>query len=215
MTPPPADLPLVVHAFNGLDAALLIFCLLSAGVGFVRGVTREILSVSGWIGAIIGTVYLLPFVRPWMHTVIPNTIAADLIASGVIFVFLLTLFLVISQSLSARVKRSVLGGLDRSLGVLFGLLRGGVLICLGYAVLVFFLPPAQQPDFLRTAKSLPWIQRGEKILKSIIPAEFLAISSDSLNRDTLPSPQEDIEKMVEALSTLRPTASPPPPPGKK
>lgn len=201
------DLSTTIYNFNGVDIAFLVFCLLSAGVGVVRGLTREILSVGGWIGAVIGMVYFFPFVRPWIRSVIPSAMVADLVAGGCIFIFLLTLFLVLSQTLSSRVKHSVLGGLDRSLGLLFGLLRGGVLICLGYTVLTFFLPPAKQPDFFRTAKSIPWIQQGEKILKSLIPHELLvtpSIFSDSLEKT--PPLQEDIEKTVEALSTLRPAA---------
>lgn len=204
----PALSPLI-YTFNGLDIALLVFCFLSAGVGVIRGVTREILSVGGWIGSIIGTVYLLPFVRPWVHSFIPSAMIADLVAGGVIFILLLTFFLVLSQTISFHVKHSVLGGLDRSLGLLFGLIRGGVLICLAYMVLAFFIPLEKQPEFLRTAKSVPWIQQGEKVLKSFIPRELIATSStfSSSLEKTLPA-QEDIEKAVEALSTLKPISKP-------
>lgn len=72
------------------------------------------------VGAAVGTTYLFPLIRWHIRALVPNPLIADLLA----FLILLFAFLLLSDSLSSRIKKSVLGGLDRSLGLGFGFVRG-------------------------------------------------------------------------------------------
>jgi uncharacterized membrane protein required for colicin V production len=202
----------IVTSFNWFDGALILFCVLSAVMGLFRGMTREILSIAAWIIAIVGVVQGIGFVLPWVRQWVQQPLLAQLIAGGGIFLLLLTVFLLLSQIISQTIKQSILGGVDRSLGFVFGLVRGSFLICLAYVVMSFALAPEKQPEFLKTAKSTPWIWEGADILKRLIPTDFLTSSvtlgrslQHSFEEGTKPSPSV-VEKTVEALSTFKPSS---------
>src|SRR5436190_1814350 len=131
--------------FNIVDLAIILLLGLSVLVGIFRGATREVLGIAGWIGALATMFYGLSLFRPLGRHYIHNAMIADLVVAGVLFVLSLAVFILISRTLSIRVKGSLLGGLDRSLGLIFGVLRGVLVICLVYLVLGFFYPPGQVP----------------------------------------------------------------------
>ncbi|MGL5720224.1 MAG: CvpA family protein [Alphaproteobacteria bacterium] len=202
-----------VTSFNWVDGALILFCALSALIGFFRGMTREVLSVAAWIAAIIGAIQGFQFVLPWVKQWVQHLLLAQLISGIGIFLILLTLFLLFSQMVSQSIKQSMLGGVDRSLGFVFGLIRGAFLICLGYVVASFVWAPEKHPESLKTAKSTPWIREGADQLKRLIPKDFLT-SSSTLGRSLQHHLEEKepaafpsssaMEQTVEALSTFKP-----------
>ena len=120
-----AELP-----FTFLDIAIGIVLLVSGLLAFVRGFVHEVLAVGAWVGAIFIAVFGFPYLRPYARDLIPHELAADVAAGAAIFVVALVVLSLLTRALSDRVKDSALNALDRSLGFVFGLLRGAVLVCL-------------------------------------------------------------------------------------
>ena len=87
----------------------------------------------------------------------------------VIFISVLILASYISSAISRRVRDSEISVLDRSLGFLFGLVRGAFLIALAYLVLVQFIPVGKHPEWLRTARALPAVEYSARMLAHINP----------------------------------------------
>ena len=77
---------------------------------------------------------------------------------------------------------SALGPLDRSLGLVFGFLRGALLICIAWLVLLWILPREDHPKWLKEARALPLVERGSVMLTTLIPERF---------RSELPKPPEN------------------------
>ena len=75
----------VIQSLSGWDICLLGVCRLSSIIGFVRGFTREISSVGGWLGAAVGTTYLFPLIRWHIRALVPNPLIADMLAGGGLF----------------------------------------------------------------------------------------------------------------------------------
>src|SRR3546814_14147884 len=73
------------------------------------------------------------------YTTLFRSIAVEFIASlltGVgLFLITLVLFSVLTRILSNRIQQSSLGALDRSLGLLFGFVRGAVIVALAWLAL--------------------------------------------------------------------------------
>ena len=120
-----AELP-----FTFLDIAIGVVLLISGLLAFVRGFVHEVLAVGAWIGAIVVAVFGFPYHRPYARDLIPHELVADAAAGAAIFVVALVVLSLLTRALSDRVKDSALNALDRSLGFVFGLLRGAVLVCL-------------------------------------------------------------------------------------
>lgn len=158
------DLPV-----NVVDLAVLAVLLVSAVFAYARGFMHEILSIGGWIGAIFATIYGFPYAQPYARDLIPIQLAADLAAGVVIFVFTLFSLSLVIRAISKHIQQSSLNVLDRSLGFLFGLVRGALIVCLIYLGVEFLMTPEEQPKWIREAKSMPLILRGTDTLRGLIP----------------------------------------------
>ncbi|MDA0996944.1 MAG: CvpA family protein [Proteobacteria bacterium] len=159
---------------NPLDVAVLILLLISAVFAYARGFVHEVLSVGGWIGAIFATFYAFPYVRPISRKYISLEIIADLSAGVVVFVTTLVILSVLTRMISRKVQDSALNVLDRSLGFLFGLARGAVLICVLYAGAILLVPKDDQPKWVNEARAMQLIVPGTKYLRSLVPDHMTA-----------------------------------------
>ena len=198
--------------FNTIDLGVLIIIGVSILIGILRGATREVLGITGWIGAFAVVFYGLPLFRPLGRHYIHNPMVADAVIAGVLFIISLGVFILISRLISSGVKGSIFGGLDRSLGLVFGFVRGVLIICVAYLALSFFYPPKAIPQSVTTARFTPWIAQGAYELKRLIPKDYLPhdlkqsttihpLDAQDLLENALPS----LEETVKNLSTLKPT----------
>lgn len=198
---------------NMIDLSIIIIMGLSILVGVLRGATREVLGIAAWVGALATVFYGLPIFRPLGHQYIHNAMVADAVVAGVLFILSLAVFILISRMVSTRVKGSLLGGLDRSLGLVFGFLRGLVVVCIAYLLMGFFYPAGQLPDSIKHARFTPWFFQRAHELKNFIPRDYLPQQDHSLSKidpldakDFIENSLPSLEETVKNLSTLRPTS---------
>jgi len=158
---------------NPLDIAVLAVVVISALLAFTRGIVREMLSVAGWIAAAFATLYIFPYVQPFARKYISITLAADLGAALIIFLVTLTIISIGSGWLAKQIHETEFKPLDRSLGFVFGALRGLVLLCLAYLLFNWAYKPDEQPVWVKEARSRPVLAYGAKVLVSLVPEDFL------------------------------------------
>ncbi len=169
----PAD---VVQTVNGLDIGIAALLLISAVFAYARGLVHEVLSVAGWIGASFATVYGFPYLKPFARQLTGIDIVADFGAGIVIFVVALVLLSLITRRISKMVKSSGLGAIDRSLGFLFGLARGALIVVVAYIGLGMVYPGDEQPKWIHQARSMELIAPGATWLATLIPENLSAIT---------------------------------------
>jgi membrane protein required for colicin V production len=172
---------------NFLDLAILAILLVSGLLAFFRGFVREVLAIAGWIGAALITLRLFPYAQPFTHQYIPQPLLADAAAAGGIFIASLSLLWLVASAISRRVQESTIGPLDRSLGFLFGIARGAVLVSLAYLILIQFVPAKEHPDWLRNARALPVVRYGADLLLQLVPPEMREGLSKGAQGTTLPT----------------------------
>ncbi|MEX1108182.1 MAG: CvpA family protein [Dongiaceae bacterium] len=183
------DLPVSI-----VDLALIGVLILSALLAFVRGFVREVLSIGAWIGAIVATIYAFPYAQPYVREQIEIALLADAVTGLAIFIVALVILTVISHALSRNVRDSSLGAVDRSLGLLFGLVRGAVLICAAYLAMSWAIPKEEdRPTWILNARSTPLVERGAEFLASLLPAEIM-----QEGEDTAGGLRNDAEQLLEA-----------------
>ncbi|MCH7936466.1 MAG: CvpA family protein [Proteobacteria bacterium] len=166
----PAEVPIV----NALDIGVAVLVLISAAFAYARGLVHEVLSVAGWIGAIFATFHGFPFLRPYARQLTTIDIVADFGAGIVIFVLSLVILSLLTRRISKKVKDSTLNAVDRSLGFLFGLLRGALVVCIAYIGLEMFYPQDDRPQWISEARSMELIEPGAALLAALIPENFPA-----------------------------------------
>ena len=157
---------------NATDLVVLGVLLLSGVLALARGFVKEVLGIAGWVGAALAALKLFPYVQPIARKHIPYQLAADVLAGAGVFLVVLVALSLISNAISRRVRESDIGALDRSLGFVFGLLRGALVLSLAYLALVQFVPPKDHPDWITGARSLPIVAYGAGLLAAIAPSEI-------------------------------------------
>ena len=161
-----ADLP-----FHIADGIIVVVLVVSGLLAYFRGFVKEILSVAGWIGAALVALYGFPCARPYVRELIGHDLGADIATGAGLFVVTLMVLTVISHSIARGVRESSVGGLDKSLGFVFGLLRGAVLVCLVYIGASWFWTEEQLPDFVTEARAIPLVRAGRDLLLILVPEE--------------------------------------------
>lgn len=154
--------------FTFADLAVIAILIISALLAFGRGFLAEVLSVASWAGALFAVLLGLPVARPFARDLIQPPLLADVAAGGIIFIVTLIILSMLTRMLAVRVRGSALNAVDRSLGFAFGLLRGAVLVCLAYIPLQWAMPDANQPAWLREAKSRPLVADGADWITDLV-----------------------------------------------
>ena len=197
---------------NPVDILVALVMLISALLAFSRGAVREILGVSAWVGAALVAVFAFAHVRvyprQWVADNWPDLDLGETLADAgtalVLFLIALILFTIVNQIISGYVQRSRMGALDRSIGFIFGLLRGAVLVCLAYMLFVWAVKdPVDRPPWVEEAKTMPYIQMGAQIIREIAPEE-LRSQAEKSSRDT----KQNLKKLQDAERSLRALSEP-------
>lgn len=147
---------------------------LSALFGFVRGFLREVLSIGAWIVAGLATYFGLPYLRPFALQYISHELIADVATGVAIFLVVLVVASVISHVITRSVRESALGPLDRSLGILFGIARGAVIVSVALLICDNFYAPDNRPQWIKDARTLPVVQIGADFVRQFVPASVAA-----------------------------------------
>lgn len=156
-----------------VDAVVLAILLISAGVAYFRGAVREVLGVGAWIGAAIAGLLAEPFAKPLAVQYVQPEWLATGVAVGAVFIVVLVILKVLIAWVAGKVQASVLGGVDRALGLVFGLARGAFLVVLAYIVGGLAVPATDRwPEEVREARSLPLAADGARWLVDHLPPDF-------------------------------------------
>lgn len=154
---------------NVTDVVVVLVIVVSGVFAVFRGLVHELLSVVSWVGAAVATLYGFPYVQPEARRLITIQLIADMAAGIAIFLVVFIVLSILTRLLSRRVRDSSFGPLDRSLGLVFGLLRGAVLVCVAWLALAWVLPREDHPQWLAKARSLPLVERGGEALIALLP----------------------------------------------
>jgi len=155
---------------NWVDISVIAVLVFSGLLGMMRGFAKEVLSVAAWAGALVVALWAGPSATPSLQQWITNPDIAAPAAYALVFVVALIFFSVVGGIVGNVIADSVLGGLDRTLGIVFGIVRGALIVSAGYILLAKVKPPEQWPAPLVEARSLPIIYEGAVRLASFAPA---------------------------------------------
>ena len=152
-----------------LDLILLVVMLISAMLAMIRGFMREILSIGAWAIAAIATVYSFAKLLPLAKQYFNNDIVAAAAVVGGVFLGTLLIVSVLTVRISDMILDSRVGALDRTLGFLFGLGRGLIIVVVAFLFFDWLVPAKSQPTWVQSAKSKVVLQSTGDWLKAMLP----------------------------------------------
>ncbi len=120
---------------TGVDIAIVVVIAISATIGLVRGFMREVLSLAVWIAAFVMALGFSSRLAEVLVPYITDPSARFVAAFALVFVGTLVVGAVIQWLVGKLVTSTGMTGMDRTLGLLFGGLRGAVLIVVAIVML--------------------------------------------------------------------------------
>jgi len=111
-----------------IDYALIGVVTLSALISLFRGFVKEALSLAGWVLSFFVATQYTELAATFLEAQIDYDEIRHVLAFLSVFLATLIVFIIISRLIVKLIRLSALSGVDRVVGVFFGLLRGGVLV---------------------------------------------------------------------------------------
>jgi membrane protein required for colicin V production len=170
-----------------LDIVLIAVMLISGLLAMVRGFMREVLSIIAWILAAGATLYAYAKLLPLAKQYFNNDIVAAVAVVGGVFLITLLVVSVVTVRISDMVLDSRVGALDRTLGFLFGLARGLVIVVVAFMFFNWLVPDRSQPEWVRSAKSKVVLAGTGQWLMSMLPEDA---PNTILNKLKKPKPED-------------------------
>lgn len=158
-----------------LDLAVITIVLVSGMLALLRGFTREVLAIASWVAAAVAAYYFHPMAMPYVKPYISKEELALAASVAAVFFVSLVLVSIVTVKLSDIILDSKIGALDRSLGFVFGALRGALLAVVAFVFYGWLVPDANQPEWVRNARAKPLLQAGGEKLRELLPDDIDSI----------------------------------------
>ncbi|MCD8571400.1 MAG: CvpA family protein [Alphaproteobacteria bacterium] len=191
-----------------IDILVGLVLLVSALISFLRGFIREILTIFGTLGALAAAYYagpaLSPMIRLWLGVkegepvpelfdMVPYTIVADVLSYGAVFLGVLIVLSIVSHILAETARKIGLGAVDRTLGVIFGIARGFVILSLAFIPVKLFASPTKLDDWFAGSKSRIYLDMGSSWLMGLLPEGSFDTPDQSKTAE--PDARQKLEQM--------------------
>jgi membrane protein required for colicin V production len=179
----------MIGPLSYLDIGLLGLALISGLLAMYRGFAREILSIMSWLAAAGAGAYMW-FKQSALAAEMTTTLSLPhpmIAPAGIVAAaFIITLVVVhlITSRISDAILDSRIGVIDRSLGFVFGALRGFMIVLIPYMFWIVYGPSteAAQPEWVKRAMFRSTLDGSAK---AIIPP--LKVISEKLSTKAVAS----------------------------
>ena len=205
-------------ALTFVDYTVILVLITSAIFSIFRGMTREFLGLVGWIVSAV----VAHFARPVLEDPIADVINAEglsgALAWGLPFAATVIVWFLLASLLSPGLTRAGLGSLDRWFGVIFGLIRGYLLVLFAFIGAVLLLEGESKfPETLQKAKSTPIMSQSaryfaqyapdyyaEKLISNLSDHNSLGAEAAKTMNNMMDSGIEMVKKPLELLDDEKP-----------
>lgn len=165
-------------AFTSVDFVVIAILLLSALLGVIRGLVKEILSlvifgVAMWLAYKFSS----PLMKLWEFNMPGGELSRTVLAFVAIFIVSLLVGKIISTVISRLISSVGLTGFDRFLGTIFGLVRG-VLIVIVLSTLAALTSLPSHAEW-RDALTRPAIEFSVSLVRSWLPSDWATKVSEA------------------------------------
>jgi membrane protein required for colicin V production len=165
-----------MDGFTFLDLAVVVIIILSVIFAIGRGFVDETLSILAWAASAFATLFFAPRVAPLLHNHFAHAWEGAAIAYLGVFLVVLLPLQFMSHRFAQTVRSSEIGPIDRSLGAVFGFLRGLAIVGIAYLLFTVFVPVHDQPHWVTGARLLPVIQKSADVIASVVPDQHGVIA---------------------------------------
>lgn len=189
---------------TGFDVVAILIILASGAAGWVRGATREIITLLSFVLAAFLALVALPVTAPLGRGLVDPDWAGTILAAVASFLLIYFGVRLFGSALSKRAQaHPQLGGVDRILGIFVGGGRALVLLGAIHLVIVAALPGESTPRWLSEAALHPVTAGAARAIQIVLPG--IGRGADALT----PVVSSSVNKGFSGEQALPPTQSGP------
>ncbi|WP_297322256.1 CvpA family protein [uncultured Bartonella sp.] len=156
---------------TALDGLVIVVILFSAFLAMVRGFSREVLSLASWIIAALAAIFLYKNILPFVETYLSNKTVALIASLAIIFIVVFIIVSVITMKIADVIIDSRIGALDRTIGFVFGVVRGLFIMVIAMLLINQLIKPDEQAPWLKDAKSKPMLDSLSTKIWDLLPKD--------------------------------------------
>ncbi len=155
---------------TGFDAFAILVILASAAAGWVRGGTRELITLLSFVLAAFVALVALPFTAPLGRQLIDPDWIGSIFAAILSFLIIYFGIRIFGSAISKRAQaHPTLGGIDRLFGIIVGTGRALVLLGAVHLVIVAAMPGERTPRWLTEAALHPLTAGAARVIQLALP----------------------------------------------
>jgi membrane protein required for colicin V production len=166
-----------------IDILIAVALIISIGIGIWRGLIKEAISIAALLFAIWAALYFGPSVGDVSRSWISSDELQMWFGRILVFAVILSIGGLLSWGISKLVRLSVLSGMDRLLGGLFGVVRGIILVSL--LIIGGQFAGFDNDDWWEDSKLIPHLQVVSDWIMVMAPVGLEIITPDEA-ADSLP-----------------------------
>lgn len=167
---------------TGFDIIVLILVAVCATGGFLRGFVHEILSLAAWGLALFAIHELHTPMTAWLLRYMDSPSGAAVLAFAMLLLIPYAGMKLIARRMGHASRTSLLGPVDRVLGLGFGVIKGVIIAVLAFSALVLGYDTvwgvAGRPTWMTTARSYPFINAAADELVELIQERRQALAEE-------------------------------------
>ena len=165
-----------------IDYSVFVVLVTSVIFSTLRGMTRELLGLIGWAVSVLVANYTQPVLRDHLHNLTSANELSTGLAWAIPFALTVILWFLLASLLSPGLTRAGLGGLDRWLGIVFGLIRGYFLVLLAFiGAVLAFEGETKLPEAIQEAESIPIFSKSARYFARFAPDDYSNKLNSSLS----------------------------------
>ena len=159
--------------FGTVDLIVTAVVVVSVIFAFYRGLLRELLGITGWILAAVGSYWSYGPLLHFFTSLVEKVQIWTMVSTGITALIILIFMTLVNSYITRTLRRSSLSGLDRILGAMFGVFRAGLLIVLAWIFIrQMMLPPPKVQELKKVNVAIPYLNKGADLMEKMLPKDL-------------------------------------------
>jgi len=195
-----------------LDIAIIGLILISVLVGFIRGFTKELMSIAAWVISIYLAFKFNYLGASYFEEYINNEVGRNIASGAVIFVVSLFLLSFLGYVISKIASKKGIKGTDRVLGLVLGFFRG--ILIISFLIVVTSIFNVQNTAIWKSSSLVEYFQPVASKINSVLPESLKvsnitgAVDAAAAIQSIVPSNESD-NGVKESAESVQPEESKP------
>lgn len=153
-----------------IDLILLGVIGFSALISILRGFMKEMISLMTWVAAFVISIFYSAHLAPMLPASVEIPSMRLAIAFAILFILTLLVGGIFNAVVGLLVKKTGLSGTDRSIGVVFGLMRGVFLVSV--LILLGSLTPMPQDPWWKSSQVIHHLTPVAQWMRDLLPNDL-------------------------------------------